>query len=174
MCHVSKILFANQALSSTNLWYTSCVCTININVLLLDEKSFHSFLSINYGNKKSTLGMPILIIKYTHIHVTCETYFELFEMSSFSSVTLRQHLLVTMPSLAIPLNCDLKHSFPSQWNILKVTNTYVAKDLLSFLYSWGHQLNDFNHYCGNCWLNHNRFWMFRGSHMTKFRRSYGG
>ena len=44
--HVSKTLVANQALSSTNLWYTSVVFTTIIDCPIPNDQSFHGSSTI--------------------------------------------------------------------------------------------------------------------------------
>ena len=56
MYHVPKTLFANQALSSTNLWYTSLICTTKIDFAIPNDQSFHGSLTTNAGIGKTNLG----------------------------------------------------------------------------------------------------------------------
>ena len=72
--------------------------------------------------------MPILIVKYKHIHVAYGTYITLSEKPSFAYMNLNDHLprYHTKPCHFIELLLEI--IFPSQFNMLKVAITPIGKE----------------------------------------------
>ena len=136
MYHVSKTLFANQDLSSTNLWYSSLVCTTKIDFPLPNDQSFHDSSTTNFGIRKIKLG---------NASIDCQKYpyprgiWNLFLIVQKAIIVLLDSKIpcsmVTKPNLAIQLNYEFRLPFPSQCNILEATNAFVAKEWVSFLHS---------------------------------------
>ena len=84
-----ETLFANQTSASTNLQYTSLVCTTNIKFSLPNDQSFYGSSTTNFRIRESRLGNANIVCQIYFIHVVRETYFRLHERPSFANVTLR-------------------------------------------------------------------------------------
>ena len=104
MYHVSTILFDNQVLSSINIWYTSLMCTTNIDFPIPNDQSFHGSSTTNSAIGKTKLG---------NANIDCQIY--PYPCGVWNWFPTIQKTIIFLRDSKIETSTFTKPNFPFDW-----------------------------------------------------------